>query len=47
MGTTLSSELLTEPVSRSDTLWAVAAPPKGHLGGRITCLLILTLPTSV
>ena len=30
MGTTLSLELVTETVSRSDMLWAVAAPPKGR-----------------
>lgn len=30
METTLSSELVTETVSWSDTLWAVAAHPKGH-----------------
>lgn len=46
-GKMLFLELRTEAVSWSDTLWAVAACPKGYRGGSVTCLLILTLPTSV
>lgn len=46
-GDTLSSELVVETVSWPHLLLAGAAPPEGQGGGRDTCLLILTLPTSV